>query len=212
MTSFYDIIVTASNSRTLPLLSTNVTVRIYVDDENDNRPKFNATLYEGRVTENATVGTVIARVFAEDIDKVYSIYITGLISRFFLEHFKIQCAVCHLSPTLVQLLFSFEQDMRVEKTLIQTLACQLSSTLMQLLFSFDQDMRVEKTLIQTLACQLSLILIQLLFSFDQDMRVEKTLIQTLACQLSSTLMQLLFSFEQDMRIEKTLIKTFGFCF
>ena len=79
----------------------------------------------------------------------------------------------------------------VEKTLIQqTLACQLSSTLMQLLFSFDQDMRVEKTLIQTLACQLSSTLMQLLFSFDQDMRVEKTLIQTLACQLSSTLITL----------------------
>ena len=86
----------------------------------------------------------------------------------------------------MQLLFSFDQEMRVKKTLIQTLAGQLSSTLMQLLFSFDQDMRVEKTLIQTLACQLSSILMQLLFSFDQDMRVEKTLIQTLACQLSST--------------------------
>ena len=36
-----------------------------------------------------------------------------------------------------------------------TLACQLSSTLMQLLFSFDWDTRVEKTLMQTLACQLS---------------------------------------------------------
>ena len=73
--------------------------------------------------------------------------------------------------------------MGVEKTLIQTLACQLSSTFMQLLFSFDQDMRVEKTLIQTLACQLSSTLMQLLFSFDQGMRVEKTLIQTLVCQL-----------------------------
>ena len=57
--------------------------------------------------------------------------------------------------TLIQLLFSFDQDMRVEKTLIQTLASQLSSTLMQLLFSFDQDTRVEKTLIQTLVSQLS---------------------------------------------------------
>ena len=84
----------------------------------------------------------------------------------------------------MQLLFSFDQDTRVEKTLIQTLACQLSSTLVQLLFSFDQDTRVEKTLIQTLACQLSSTLMQLLFSFDQDIRVEKTLIQTLACQLS----------------------------
>ena len=51
----------------------------------------------------------------------------------------------------MQLLFSFDQDMGVEKTLIQTVACQLSSTLMELLFSFDQDKRVEKTLIQTLA-------------------------------------------------------------
>ena len=52
--------------------------------------------------------------------------------------------------TLLQILFSFDQDIRVEKTLIQTLASQLSSTLMQLLFSFDQDMRVGKTLIQTM--------------------------------------------------------------
>ena len=71
---------------------------------------------------------------------------------------------------------------------IQALACQFSSILMQLLFSFDQDMRVEKTLIQTLTCQLSSTLMQLLFSFDQDKRVEKTLIQTLACQLSLTFM------------------------
>ena len=34
---------------------------------------------------------------------------------------------------------------------MKTLACQISSTLMQLLFSFYQDMNVEKTLIQTLA-------------------------------------------------------------
>ena len=33
---------------------------------------------------------------------------------------------------------------------------------MQLLFSFDQDMRVEKTLTQTLACQFSSLLTQLL--------------------------------------------------
>ena len=94
--------------------------------------------------------------------------------------------------TLMQLLLSFDQDMRVEKTLIQTLTCQFVSTLMQLLFPFDQNMRVEKTLIQTLACQLSSTLMQLLFSFDQDMRVEKTLIQTLAYQLSSTLINSCF--------------------
>ena len=110
----------------------------------------------------------------------------------------------------MQLLFSFDQDMRVEKTLIQTLASQLSSTLMQLLFWFDQDMRVEKTLIQTLFCQFSSTLMQLLFWFDQEMRVEKTLIQTLFCQFSSTLMQLLFWFDQEMRVEKTLIQTL-FC-
>jgi hypothetical protein len=67
----------------------------------------------------------------------------------------------HLS-TLMQLLFSFDRSMRVEKTFMQTLAYQLSSTLMQLLFSFDRGMRVEKTLVQTLACQLS-------FSFDQGL-------------------------------------------
>ena len=54
----------------------------------------------------------------------------------------------------MQLLFSFDQDMWVEKTPIQTLVCQLSSTLMQILFPFDRDMRFEKTLIKTLACQL----------------------------------------------------------
>ena len=39
-----------------------------------------------------------------------------------------------LSSTLVQLLFSFDRDMRVEKTLMQTLASQLSSTFIQFLF------------------------------------------------------------------------------
>jgi hypothetical protein len=91
-----------------------------------------------------------------------------------------------LSSTLMQLLFSFDQGMRVEKTLVQTLASQLSSTLMQLLFSFDRGMRVEKTLVQTLASQLSSTLMQLLFSFDQGMRVEKTLVQTIASQLSAS--------------------------
>ena len=50
----------------------------------------------------------------------------------------------------MQLLFSFDQDMRVEKTLIQTLACQLSSTLMQLLFSFDQNISCKLSLLSTL--------------------------------------------------------------
>ena len=84
------------------------------------------------------------------------------------------CVEVLFLATLIRLLFSFDHNMRFEKTLIQTIACQLSSTLMQLLFSFDQDMRVEKTLIQTLGCKLSTVM-QLLFSFDKDMRVEKTL-------------------------------------
>jgi hypothetical protein len=65
----------------------------------------------------------------------------------------------------MQLLFSFDWGMRVEKTVIQTLASQLSSTLMQLLFSFDRGMTVEKTLMQTLASQLSL-------SFDLGLVVQ----------------------------------------
>jgi hypothetical protein len=93
----------------------------------------------------------------------------------------------NIQSTLTQLLFSFDQGMRVEKTLMQTLASQLSSTLIQLLFSFDRGMKVEKTLMQTLASQLSSTLMQLLFSFDRDMRVEKTHMQTLASKLSSTL-------------------------
>ncbi len=112
-----------------------------------------------------------------------------------------------LSSTLLQLLFSFDWNTRVEKTFMQTLACQLSSTLMQLLFSFDQDTKVEKTLMQTLACQLSSTLMQLLFLFDWNTRVEKTFMQTLACQLSSILMQLLFLFERRKKVEKTLMQT-----
>jgi hypothetical protein len=89
----------------------------------------------------------------------------------------------------MQLLFSFDWSMRVEKTLMQTLASQLSSTLMQLLFSFDWSMRVEKTLMQTLASQLSSTLVQLLFLFNRGMRVRKLSceVQTPALLLSSTL-------------------------
>ncbi|XP_028399799.1 protocadherin Fat 4-like isoform X2 [Dendronephthya gigantea] len=68
-TSFYDVIVTASNSLASPILSTNATVRINVGDENDNPPEFNASSYQGQVSENATIGTVVGRVFAKDTDK-----------------------------------------------------------------------------------------------------------------------------------------------
>jgi hypothetical protein len=103
--------------------------------------------------------------------------------------------------TLMQPLFSFDRDMRVEKTLTQTLASQLSSTLMPLLFSFD---RGHKSWENSHANSRFSTLMQLLFSFDRGMRVEKTHTQTLASQLSSTLMQLLFSFDRVMRVEKTL--------
>ena len=58
------------------------------------------------------------------------------------------------------------------ENLIQTLAYQLTSTLVQLLFSFDQDVRVEKTFTQILLVNSHQLSLQLLFSFDQDMRVE----------------------------------------
>ena len=92
-----------------------------------------------------------------------------------------------LSSTLMQLLFSSDWGMRVDKIVMQIFSSQRSSTLMQLLFSFDRGMRVEKTLMETLASQLSSTLMQLLFSFDRGMRVEKTLMETLASQLPSTL-------------------------
>ena len=38
---------------------------------------------------------------------------------------------------------------RVKKTFIQTLVCQLSLIFVQVLFLFEQDKRVEKTLTQT---------------------------------------------------------------
>ena len=105
--------------------------------------------------------------------------------------------------TLMQLLFSFDRDMRVEKTLIQSLASQLSCNSCSRLTGTCE--------LRKLSCKLLLInshatlvlvwpghaswenyhansclstLMQLLFSFDRDMRVEKTLIQTLASQLS----------------------------
>ena len=80
---------------------------------------------------------------------------------------------------LRQLLFSFDRDMKVEKTLTQTFAGQFSPTLVELLFSFDRDMRVEKTLyISRLST-----LIQLLFLFDWGMSVNKIFKRTLIRQV-----------------------------
>ena len=44
-------------------------VRIDVADTNDNRPYFNATLYEASVAENAERGTPILSVQANDLDE-----------------------------------------------------------------------------------------------------------------------------------------------
>ena len=60
---------------------------------------------------------------------------------------RIGATVCKAQGIISKLLFSFDQDMTVEKTLLQTL--------MQLLFSFDQVIKVEKTFIQNLAGQRS---------------------------------------------------------
>jgi hypothetical protein len=103
----------------------------------------------------------------------------------------------------MQLLFSFDQAIKVEKTLMWTLACQLSCNSCSRL--------IKQWKLRKLSCKLSLLnshatlvlvwssneswenshvnsrfstLMQLLFSFDQAMKVEKTLMQTLASQLS----------------------------
>ena len=53
---------------------------------------------------------------------------------------------------LVWLLFSFDQDMRVGKTLIQTLACQILSTLVQLLLWLTRIWDFKK-----LSCKISFL-------------------------------------------------------
>ena len=62
---------------------------------------------------------------------------------------------CHTTWSYLQLLFSFEQGVKVEMILLKTLACQPSSTFMQLLLAFDRTREFEKILVQTVACQLS---------------------------------------------------------
>ncbi|EDV25061.1 uncharacterized protein TRIADDRAFT_25152, partial [Trichoplax adhaerens] len=43
-------------------------VNVTVVDANDNRPTFNQSQYNGQVVENATIGTVVLRVYASDRD------------------------------------------------------------------------------------------------------------------------------------------------
>ena len=45
------------------------TIAIIVDDVNDNLPLFRKTVYKTTVRENSDRGTVIARIFADDLDR-----------------------------------------------------------------------------------------------------------------------------------------------
>jgi hypothetical protein len=102
----------------------------------------------------------------------------------------------------MQVLFSFDRGIKVEKTLMQTLASQLSCKFCSRLTGTSK--------LRKLSCKLSLLnsrasfvlvwpghqswenshansrfstLVQVLFSFDRDIKVEKALMQTLASQL-----------------------------
>jgi hypothetical protein len=98
-----------------------------------------------------------------------------------------QTFASQLSSTLMQLLFSFYQGMRVEKILMQTLASQLSSTLMQLLFSFDRGMRVEKILKENSRFTTLIVSCNSCSRLTGAWELRKLSKQTFASQLSSTL-------------------------
>ena len=92
---------------------------------------------------------------------------------------------------------------QVQKSWLNSHANSRLSALMQLLFSFDQDMRVDETLMQTLACQLSCnstlvwpgheswwnshansrlwTLTQFLFSFDADFKEPRHWLSHVKC-------------------------------
>lgn len=55
--------------RITPTKSDYARVIINVRDYNDHAPQFLANLYNGTVTETATIGTTVAEVFAVDRDK-----------------------------------------------------------------------------------------------------------------------------------------------
>ena len=112
------------------------------------------------------------------------------------ELMKLSCKLS-LVATVVQLLFSFDQDMRVDETLMQTLACGNSRATLVLIC---QDMRVDETLMQTLACQLSC---------NSCSRLPRTReLMKLSCKLSlvATLVQLLFSFVRTWELMKLSCK------
>ena len=49
------------------------TIAIIVDDVNDNLPLFRKHVYKTTVRENSDRGTVISRIFADDLDRNRSI-------------------------------------------------------------------------------------------------------------------------------------------
>ena len=124
----------------------------------------------------------------------------------------------------MQLLFSFDQDMVVGKTLIQTLVYRFFSTLMQLLFSSCQDMEVGESFtnchaVPNLARQFSPVVLNSTV-LSLFISIEKLIIFTVnehenicIARLNrrpgyvTALMRLLFSFDQDTRVEKTLVRT-----
>jgi hypothetical protein len=125
--------------------------------------------------------------------------------------------------TLMQLLFSIDRCMRVEKTLImQTLACQLSCNSCSRL--------IKQWKLRKLSCKLSLVNSYATLTCSRLIKQWK--LRKLSCKLSfvnsratvvlvwlsneswenshvnsrlSTLVQLLFSFDQAMKVEKALM-------
>lgn len=65
--SSYELVVVARNPNN-PLQNDTAVVRIEVSDVNDSPPRFDQTLYEFSIPENATVGTVVGGVAASDAD------------------------------------------------------------------------------------------------------------------------------------------------
>ena len=56
---------------------------------------------------------------------------------------EVDASYGNIHPTLIQFLFSFDQEMRVDKTLMQTLACQLSCNSCSCL---DYRLQVKRTI------------------------------------------------------------------
>ena len=59
--ALYNLTITASDNGNPPL-SSSIVVKIHVLDLNDNKPRFEKTVYEISVLENVTVSTVLTRV------------------------------------------------------------------------------------------------------------------------------------------------------